>query len=69
MTKIKNKCKLPYKVIGSTIDRYLNSSIGDTLYDGKIDYYEFIYQMKAYKVEVKYLKRDVVFTFIEIGDI
>ena len=60
--KIINKANLSYKEIGEMIDEVIKSSNGDTLYYGKIDYYQFkrfnIDENKydKYKIQIRYLK-------------
>lgn len=69
--KIINKTSLSYKEIGEMIDEIIKSSNGDTLYYGKIDYYQFkrynIEQNKydKYKVQIRYLKSYVEWVFYE----
>lgn len=69
MIKIVNKPCLPYKIIGKAMDMYIDYSPEDTLYEGKIDVFTFKYQATEYEVCVRYLKRDVVWYFKEVGDI
>ena len=69
MTKIKNKCKLPYKIIGSIMDDYINQSPEDTLYEGKIDIFDFVWRSTKYHVQIRYMKRDIEWRFTEVGDI
>lgn len=67
MIKINNKTKLnrklTYKAIGSIIDKYINDEKLETLYVGKEDKIYFEYGEYSYKLEVRYGKRDVTYTF------
>ena len=62
MIKIKNNTLLPYKVIGSIIDKYMVGS-GVTIYEGKQDHVYFEYKERHYKLEIAYSKKDVKYTF------
>lgn len=63
--KIINKTNLPYKLIGQVIDDYIGNHYEDTLYVGKIMYFEFMYRDKIYKCQIRYLKRYVEWRFYE----
>ena len=52
---INNKTKLPFKIIGEIYDKYVKSiSIGDTLYENKIEYELFDYKKKDYKMTIEF---------------
>ncbi len=63
--KIINEARLPYEVIGQIIDKYINENIEDTLYYYKIEYFNFRYNKKIYKMQVRYLKKYVEFRVVE----
>lgn len=63
MIKIINSTNLSYTTIGRVIDHYIEEDPEDTLYEGKVDILHFMHREKEYKVQIKYLKRDVVWTF------
>ena len=52
---INNKTDLPIKIIGEIYDKYVKSiSIGDTLYENKIEYELFDYKKKDYKMTIEF---------------
>ena len=52
---INNKTDLLIKIIGDVYDKYVKSiSIGDTLYENKIEYELFDYKKKDYKMTIEY---------------
>ena len=54
MIKIDNKANLPYEVIGKVFDKYIESDLETTIYDGKVDIVLFEYKKKEYKIEIVY---------------
>ena len=68
MIKIKNNSTLSYKAIGSVIDKYRSES-GFTMYEGMKEGIYFEYKERPYKLDVKYGKKDVTYTFYNVkGD-
>ena len=65
MMKIHNNANLPYKIIGEVID-FIGSLPEDTIYEGKIDISSFVWKHKEYKVQIRYMKRDVEWRFMEV---
>lgn len=65
MIKIKNNTMLNYKTLGYIIDNYKASTRQITIYAGKVDttYFDIEESGKYYKLEVKYGKTDVTYTF------
>ena len=52
---INNKTDLPIKIIGDVYDKYVKSiSVGDTLYENKIEYELFDYKKKDYKMTIEF---------------
>ena len=64
--QIINKVCLPYKIIGEIIDNYIDDVYEETCYVGLIDCFEFMYKGNNYKCQVRYLKKDVEFKFVDI---
>lgn len=65
MIRIKNNSRLSYKAIGSIIDNY-TSKDGFTMYEGMQEGIYFEYNEKHYRLDVKYGKRDVIYTFSNV---
>lgn len=52
---INNKTDLPIKIIGEIYDKYVKSiSVGDTLYENKIEYELFTYKKTDYKMTIEF---------------
>ena len=52
---INNKTNVPFEVIGGVYDKYVKSiSVGDTLYENKIEYELFDYKKKDYKMKIEH---------------
>jgi hypothetical protein len=68
MIKIINTPCLPYKVIGQIIDDLIEKEPVTTIYVGKIEYFEFVYKDQRYKCQIRYMKRDVEWSFVEVGN-
>ena len=52
---INNKTDLPIKIIGDVYDKYVKSiSVGDILYENKIEYELFDYKKKNYKMTLEF---------------
>lgn len=66
--KIINKTDLTYKDIGMIIDGIINSSQGDTCYVGKKDCFFVGTSKGTIKVQIRYMKRDVEWTFTKVGE-
>lgn len=66
MIKIDNCTNLDYETIGRMIDRYRDSSVGSTFYDGKTERFGFVVNHKNYQVDVTYQKTLCKFIFKEI---
>lgn len=64
MIKIINEPNLPYKIIGYIIDKDIENNYDDTIYIGKIEYFEFIYKNKRYKCQIRYIKTGVEWRFM-----
>ena len=54
MIKINNKTNLPYEVIGRVFDKYIESDLEVTIYEGKVDIELFEYKKKEYKMTLEY---------------
>ena len=63
--KIVNNTDLPYKVIGQIIDDTILKTNADTIYYGKVYYFEVESIYKKYKVQITYFKRYVEWRFEE----
>lgn len=61
--KITNNTDLSYKVIGQIIDDTIIKNKADTIYYGKVYWFEIEYKSKKYKVEIKYFKKYVEWRF------
>ena len=66
--RIINKTDLTYKDIGMIIDGIIKSSVGDTCYVGKKDCFFVGTSKGAIKVQIRYMKRDVEWTFTKVGE-
>lgn len=51
---INNKANLPYEIIGRVFDKYIESDLEVTIYQGKIDIELFEYKKKEYKMTIEY---------------
>lgn len=67
MIRIENNTKLnkrlSYRAIGYIIDKYMDSDRLETHYEGKKDKIYFEYGDNSYYLEVRYGKRDIIYTF------
>lgn len=68
MIKIINEPCLPYKIIGKIMDDYIDNGYEDTVYVGKIEYFEFVYKDQRYKCQIRYMKTGVEWRFMEVGN-
>ena len=66
--KIINNTDLTYEQIGMIIDKVINSNQGDTCYVGKIDYCFVGTSKGTLKVQIRYMKKDVEWTFTKVGE-
>ena len=64
MIKIINDPCLPYKIMGQIMDEYIENGYGDTVYVGKIEYFEFLYKNNKYKCQIRYMKTGVEWRFM-----
>lgn len=66
MITIENNAKLPFRIIGEFIDRYMTCDIQTTIYQGKEDYFGFVFNSKNYECKVIYRKTGCKYIFDEI---
>lgn len=64
--KIINRTELSYSTLGIVIDEILKEQEHETIYFGKIEYFNFERVNKKYRGIIRYLKRDTVWTFEEV---
>lgn len=64
--KIINRTDLSYSTLGIVIDEILKEQEHETIYFGKIAYFNFEKVNKKYRGIIRYLKRDVVWIFEEV---
>lgn len=64
--KIINNTDLSYEVIGQIIDKYMNyGDPGETIYYGKVDWFNFKAFDKIYLCQVRYMKSGVQYLIEE----
>ena len=65
---INNKTDLPIKIIGDVYDKYVKSiSVGDILYENKIEYELFDYKKKNYKITIEFKVTCINITVVELN--
>ena len=65
---INNKTDLPIKIIGDVYDKYVKSiSMGDTLYENKIEHELFDYKKKNYKMTIEFKVTCINITVAELN--
>jgi hypothetical protein len=64
--KIINTTTLNYQTIGLMMDKIIESSQGDTIYYGKIEFCRMSVGNRTINVQIRYLKRYVEWYFSEV---
>lgn len=63
---INNKTNLPFEIIGRVFDKYIESDLEVTIYEGKIDIEIFEYKKKEYKMTIEYKITQINITVEEL---